>query len=121
MMAYMFLGALFGMGGGGLAAFAVMSRMLARERGVSRVLRAQRDEAAGAHVKLAELQGQISALRHDVRSILSPALLVADRLMSNQDAGIKRAGEVMIRTVERAVSRLAETRIDQHPSNMDQA
>ena len=47
-------------------------------------------------------------LRHDLRGILSPALMTADRLlMTTTDPGIKRAAEMMVETVERAEKRLA--------------
>jgi len=48
-----------------------------------------------------------SQLRHDLRGILSPALLVADGLTSHEDPKVRRAGEVIVRTVERAAARLS--------------
>jgi hypothetical protein len=48
----------------------------------------------------------MSVLRHDLRGILSPALLMADRLLAHDDPAVKRAGEVIARTVERATARL---------------
>ncbi len=48
------------------------------------------------------------SLRHDLRGILSPALLMADRLlMSTQDPLAKRAAETMIDGIERAEKRLS--------------
>jgi hypothetical protein len=55
-----------------------------------------------------ERKRQLSALRHDVRGILSPTMLVADRLLSHEDPVVRRAGEVVTRTVERAAARLAD-------------
>ena len=47
-------------------------------------------------------------LRHDLRGILSPALMTADRLlMSTEDPVAKRAAETMVETIERAEKRLA--------------
>ena len=47
-------------------------------------------------------------LRHDLRGILSPALMTADRLlMSPQDPMAKRAAETLVETIERAETRLA--------------
>lgn len=47
-------------------------------------------------------------LRHDLRGILSPALMTADRLlMSTEDPLAKRAAETMVETIERAEKRLA--------------
>jgi hypothetical protein len=63
--------------------------------------------------RLAELEAQMAALRHDLRGILSPALLTADRLLDSQDPVARRAGEVMVRTVERTTARLAETKTKQ--------
>ena len=57
--------------------------------------------------RLAEAASAMSTLRHDLRGILSPALLTADRLAMSQDPVARRAGEAMISTVERAEARLA--------------
>ena len=70
-------------------------------------------QPAADEAELAELRRQLSTLRHDLRGILSPALLVSDRLLGNEDAAVRRAGEVMIRTVERVTERLAEARAPQ--------
>ncbi len=51
---------------------------------------------------------QLSALRHDLRGILSPAMLIADRLLAHPDPAVQRAGDVINRTVERATARLTE-------------
>jgi len=48
----------------------------------------------------------LSSLRHDLRGILSPALLMSDRLIAHPDPAIQRAGNVILRTVERATARL---------------
>ena len=61
--------------------------------------------------ELAELKKQVSTLRHDIRGILSPAMLTADRLLSHADPSVKRAGEVIIRTVDRITARLLETKL----------
>jgi hypothetical protein len=52
----------------------------------------------------------ITALRHDLRGILSPAMLIADRLAAHGDPAVQRAGDVIARTVDRAAARLAETK-----------
>ena len=56
-----------------------------------------------------------SRLRHDLNGILSPTMLTADHLLAHEDPTVRRAGEIMVKTVERAAARLAETR-DQAPS-----
>ena len=60
--------------------------------------------------RLAKLEAQTSALRHDLRGILSPALLTADRLTGHEDPKISRTGEVVIRAINRATERLAATK-----------
>lgn len=114
----MMQGVLMGVAGllvGVLAAAAWFRPRLATARQQSMGLRVDLEEAGAGQVQLAELRAHLSGLRHDMRGILSPALLVADRLLSHQDAHVRRAGEVMVRTVDRAVYRLAETRLDQDP------
>ena len=60
--------------------------------------------------RLAALEAATSSLRHDVRGMLSPALLVADRLLAHPDPKIVRVGETVIKAVTRAIERLTETR-----------
>ena len=48
-------------------------------------------------------------LRHDVRGALSPALLTADRLLTHADPAVQRAGDIMVRAVERAAALLNES------------
>ncbi len=49
------------------------------------------------------------SLRHDLRGILSPALLMSDRLlMATQDPLAKRTAETMIEAIERAEKRLRD-------------
>lgn len=98
------LGVLAGAG----AALALTRPKLLAARRTATAARAQLDAASAAQVELAEVRSQLSSLRHDLRGILSPTLLVADRLTSSADPGIRRAGDVMVRTVERATARLAE-------------
>ncbi len=101
---------LAGAAAGALATRAAMRPRLQAHIQAGDALRAQRDQAAGAQVHLAEMQAQLSILRHDLHGILSPALLSADRLTSNADPAIRKTGEIVIRTVERATARLAETK-----------
>jgi hypothetical protein len=60
--------------------------------------------------RVTALEASITELRHDLRGILSPAMLVADRLLMNADPSVKRAGEVMVRCVEQAAKRLDQTK-----------
>ena len=114
------LGGLAGLLAGSIATWLLMQTRLRRDQALLRQTRAKLDEAAAAQVTLAELRGHLSGLRHDIRGILSPALLVADRLINHEEPGVRRAGEVMVRTVDRAIVRLSETRLDQEPANSAQ-
>jgi len=69
-------------------------------------------ETPPAPEPIPEDDNSISILRHDLRGILSPALLVTDRLLTHDDPAVQRAGEVVARTVQRVTDRLEETRGD---------
>ena len=58
---------------------------------------------------LAEHGEQMRRLRHDIRGALSPALLIADRLLGHADPAVVRSGQIMVRTVERATGLLSDT------------
>jgi hypothetical protein len=60
--------------------------------------------------RLAELEATVSSLRHDLRGMLAPALLVSDRLVSHSDPKVVRAGETVVKAVRRAEERLAATK-----------
>lgn len=62
--------------------------------------------AVAAEARSETLARAAAQMRHDLRGILSPALLTADRLAMSQDPASRRAGEAMITTVERAEQRL---------------
>ena len=69
------------------------------------------DALAEAQARIAALETLLSDLRHDLRGILSPTLLVSDRLLSHSDIAVRRTGERVVATVERAVARLAEAKL----------
>ncbi len=52
----------------------------------------------------------MAKLRHDLNGILAPALLSADRLQMHADPAVKRAGEILSETVERAAARVAKAK-----------
>jgi signal transduction histidine kinase len=54
------------------------------------------------NARLAALGAAMAKVNHDLRGILSPVLLTAERLQMNPDPSIKRAGDVVMRSVERA-------------------
>jgi len=70
----------------------------------------QRDAASRAELSERAMTTTLSQLRHDLRGILSPAMLTADRLTMSDDPLARRAGETMVTAVERAVERLANTK-----------
>ena len=103
--------ALAGIAAGVLGTYLWVRPRLAACRSTQAALSGQLAEAHAAQAQLADLRKQVSTLRHDVRGVLSPALLVADGLLNHAEPKVKRAGEVMVRTVERASERLAELKV----------
>lgn len=65
-----------------------------------------------AEARTLKLVTAASEMRHDLRGILSPAMLTADRLATSQDPVSRRAGEAMISTIERADERLKRPQTD---------
>lgn len=78
------------------------------------------DEIAYAAIELAAMQSELRAalwrnarlaaigtavakVSHDLRGVLSPAMLAAERLQMSKDPATSRAGEILVRAVERAV------------------
>ncbi len=56
------------------------------------------------NARLAALGTSVAKINHDLRGILSPALLTAERLQMSEEPGIKRAGDTLVRAVERATT-----------------
>ena len=54
-------------------------------------------------------RAKLRQMRHDIRGALSPALLASDRLLASSDPTVKRSAEIMVRSVERAITLLADT------------
>ena len=52
----------------------------------------------------------LAELRHDIRGFLSPALLVADRLIAHADPGVQKAGNTVVHAIERVTERLEQAR-----------
>jgi signal transduction histidine kinase len=88
--------------GSGDDEIAVAGRELAA---MQRELRA----ALWRNARLAALGTAVAKINHDLRGILSPALLTAERLQMNQDPAIKRAGDTLVRAVERATELVRRT------------
>lgn len=68
-------------------------------------------DVAGKLARLAELEATTSRLRHDLRGVLAPALLVVDRLLAHSDPKVVRAGETVVKAIRRAEERLVATRL----------
>ena len=51
-----------------------------------------------------------AALRHDLRGVMSPALMMSDRLLNHADPAVQRAGQAVVRSIERATTLLSAHR-----------
>lgn len=86
---------------------------------VDQVAKVPRDEVGQAADQLAQMQRELRAalwryarlaalgtavakVSHDLRSMLAPALLSAERLQNNADPNVRRIGDTVVRAVERA-------------------
>jgi hypothetical protein len=67
-------------------------------------------DVVGKLARLAELEAAMSLLRHDLRGMLAPALIVVDRLLNHSDPKVAKAGETVVKAITRAEQRLAATR-----------
>jgi len=86
------------------AVLAQVGRPLAALQEQLQAARAQADGAAAAAARLAEVEARAATLRHDLRGVLSPALMVTDRLLGNPDPAVQRAGQAIVRSVDRATA-----------------
>ena len=68
-------------------------------------------ELAGKLARLAELEAATSVLRHDLRGMLAPALLVVDRLLAHPDPKVAKAGETVLKAIGRVEERLIAMRL----------
>ncbi len=67
-------------------------------------------DVVGKLTRLADLEATTSVLRHDLRGMLAPALLVADRLASHSDPKVVKAGRTVVEAIRRVEERLIATR-----------
>lgn len=70
----------------------------------------QDGRAPALEERIKHLEESTAGLRHDLRGVLSPALMMADRLLKNEDPVIRRAGQAVVGSVERATALLAENK-----------
>lgn len=61
------------------------------------------------NARLAALGAVVAKVSHDLRGILTPALLTAERLELNADPKVQRAGETVAQAVERATELVRRT------------
>ena len=61
------------------------------------------------NARLAALGAAVAKVSHDLRGILAPALLTAERLQANPDPALRRIGDAIARTVERATDLMRTT------------
>jgi signal transduction histidine kinase len=80
--------------------------------GAARELAVMQDELRAAlwrNARLAALGTAVAKISHDLRNILSSALLVADRLEDSPDPAAQRAAKTLIPAVERAAELVSRT------------
>jgi signal transduction histidine kinase len=80
--------------------------------GAARELKVMQDEMRAAlwrNARLAALGTAVAKISHDLRNILSSALLVADRLQETSDPIAQRAARTLIPAVERAAQLVSRT------------
>jgi len=59
--------------------------------------------------RLAELGVAQAKINHDLRNLMTPALMVADRLQNSADPQVSRAGGLLVNAIERATALIATT------------
>jgi signal transduction histidine kinase len=80
--------------------------------GAARELAVMQSELRAAlwrNARLAALGTAVAKISHDLRNILTSALLVADRLQEATDPAVKRAADTLIPAVERAAALVSRT------------
>ncbi len=72
-------------------------------------MQAEMRTALWRNARLAALGTAVAKVSHDLRGILSSAMLAADRLSMNSDPAVQRAADVVVRAVERATELVRTT------------
>ncbi len=65
------------------------------------------DYAAAAKAQVDAIESQIKGLRHDLRGALAPAMIMADKLTVSSDPAVRKSGEAVVKSIERASALLA--------------
>ncbi|HEY1933049.1 MAG TPA: HAMP domain-containing sensor histidine kinase [Acetobacteraceae bacterium] len=77
-----------------------------------RELAAMQNELRGAlwrNARLAALGTAVAKISHDLRGILAPALLGAERLQAHEDVTVQRTAAILLRTIDRATDLVHRT------------
>ncbi|MBB5372499.1 sensor histidine kinase [Acidocella aromatica] len=80
--------------------------------GAARELKSMQDEMRAAlwrNARLAAVGTSVAKISHDLRNILSSALLVSDRLESINDPAVQRASRTLVSAVERSAQLVTRT------------
>src|SRR3546814_7477456 len=83
-------------------------------------MQARRRDDLTRKAHLAALGGAVAKINHDLRGILSSALLVSDRLESSDDPEVRRAAPTLVAAIERATALCSRTldRSEEHTSEL---
>ena len=66
-------------------------------------------DALWRNARLAALGSAVARISHDLRGILTPVLLTAERLENHPDQAVRRSGAIMLRAVDRATDLVRRT------------
>lgn len=76
---------------------------------------------ASVQARIDAIEARASSLRHDLRGALSPALIVSDRLAVSADPSVRKAGEAVIRSIERASALITASRAEDNPAALPES
>jgi signal transduction histidine kinase len=65
--------------------------------------------ARWTHARLAAVSAAVGRLGHDLRGLLSPAMLAAERMQGHADPAVSRTGDMVMRSVERSTEAIRHT------------
>ncbi len=91
-----------GLGGG------ILSRRVQASGSAMAALQARAARVPELEEEVTARRTKLRQIRHDVRGALSPALLASDRLLASADPAVKRSAEIVVRSVDRAITLLAD-------------
>lgn len=67
------------------------------------------EQTTSERMRIEQLEGLVSRLRHDLRGAITPAALVGDQLRNHSDPSMQRAGVRINEMVQRVLEKLEET------------